>query len=89
MIRFGSSYLLLTAMVLISATAMAGSETPPSGASWKRDFGQAHREALKTEFHLFYQDLLTASPCAGEAGGGILDGTQGRRYARPQSIFAG
>jgi hypothetical protein len=53
MIRFRSSYLLSTAVVLISATAMAGSETPPSGAPWKRDFGQAQREALKTGKPIF------------------------------------
>ena len=37
----------------LATTTNAGSETPPPGAPWQRDFDQVQREALKTGKPIF------------------------------------
>jgi len=44
---------LAIASVCGPVIATAGSETPPPGAPWQRDFGQVHREALRTGKPIF------------------------------------
>lgn len=41
------------ACLFATEIAMAGSETPPAGAPWQRDFDKAHREALETGKPIF------------------------------------
>ena len=43
----------LLALALIGPVALAGSETPPKGPPWMRDFHKARLEALKTGRPLF------------------------------------
>ncbi|MHC4223786.1 MAG: hypothetical protein ACYSX0_18765 [Planctomycetota bacterium] len=38
---------------LLAAAALAGSETPPKGPPWQRDFHEARRQALKEGKPLF------------------------------------
>jgi len=54
MILLGHSRLVLTFVCFfVPAIAIAGSENPPPGAPWLQDFGEAHREALKTGKPIF------------------------------------
>jgi hypothetical protein len=41
------------ALVLAAGTALAGSETPPKGPPWLRDFKAAQTEALETGKAIF------------------------------------
>ena len=40
-------------LLLCAGVSQAGSETPPDGAPWQRDFGAAQREALRTGKPIF------------------------------------
>ena len=44
---------LVLILVAAAPLAYAGSETPPEGPPWKRDFVAAHKEALESGKPLF------------------------------------
>ena len=48
-INLAANLLLLS----IPVAGFAGSETPPPGPPWKRDFGEAQREALRNGKPMF------------------------------------
>jgi len=48
-----SHLFLALALFGLPAIATAGSETPPPGAPWQRDFGKAQQEALKSGKPIF------------------------------------
>lgn len=51
--RIACSVLSLAFAAAFSGQARAGSETPPAGAPWQRNFAAAQREALKTGKPIF------------------------------------
>ena len=44
---------LLLCTTLLAGSALAGSETPPAGPPWQRDFGAARQQALAEGKPLF------------------------------------
>ena len=53
-------HLFLAALVTLTPTlAFAASETPPEGPPWKRDFGEAQREAMKAGKPIFIYSTKT------------------------------
>jgi len=44
---------ILAVPCLALATALAGSETPPEGPPWVRDFAEAQKQAIEREVPIF------------------------------------
>ncbi len=44
---------ILAVPCLVLVTAMAGSETPPEGPPWVRDFAAAQKQAIEREVPIF------------------------------------
>ena len=43
----------LACVSVLAVSAFAGSETPPEGPPWVRDFRKAHADALRREVPIF------------------------------------
>ena len=66
-------------LLFVAAPVFAGSETPPKGPPWKRDFVEAQREALLSEIPLGRlgspAEVASAVGWLASEGGGYVTGT--------------